>query len=207
MGLFTPKSGNFASLKVAGNRVAGTITSQPTTRQVVDYMTKMPATLKDGSPKMGILINLRDAQGVDTTLDTGGKWRMERAISDALLAAGITTGDLEIGGHLTVEVTGTEPGKGQNPALTFRAEYVKAADNAQQAAPAAQQQGYVDPNAGYSQQGYPQADQGGYPAGAAQQAQGGQPMPYQQPVTPPQGYPQQAQQAPQGYANTPNPWG
>lgn len=214
MGMFTPQSGNFASLKNVGDSVEGTVTTTPTQRQSTDPNTKQPQVTRNGSPRMEVLINLKDASGVERTLATAGSWRMERAINDALVMQGIYTGDLEVGGYLKVTLTGHEQGKGSIPAKTFAAEYIPAAQNTGQGPAVPHQaqapQGYAQPAeapAYGAPQGQPaQQPTYGAPQGYAQPAQG-YAAPQQPAATPDQmGYAQPAQQPVAQQGMVADPW-
>ena len=108
--------------------------------QQTDYTTKELATYKDGNPIMQAIVLLQTEERVDSDDDGQrtlyvNKTRMKRAIQKALQEGG--AGDLEIGGVLTIWMTGTEPSKGGGSAAkTFAAQYQRAVGGLAPAAPA-----------------------------------------------------------------------
>lgn len=106
-----------------------------TESQQTDYTTKEPKTYKDGNPIMQAVVLLQTEDRADDDDDGQrtlyvNKTRMKRAIQKALKEAinpatgqpGV--GDLQIGGVLTIWMTGTEASQGGgSPAKTFQASY------------------------------------------------------------------------------------
>lgn len=95
--------------------------------QQTDFKTKEPAFYKDGNPIMQAVILLQTDERADADDDGQrsvyvNKTRMKRAIQKALQTA--KARDLQVGGVLTIWMTGEEPSKGGgDPAKTFAATY------------------------------------------------------------------------------------
>lgn len=179
MGFFSPTAGSAVSLKNTGDTFTGKITGALSERQAT-YQGQLRVT-KKGNPVMEILVPLTDMQTGHESILYVSKWRMKRAIQDAVKVSG--AGDLEYGGILTVSHTGKENTTEGGQADTFSAQYIPAdqASSMQAPAPQAPAAPQAAPQAPAQQQySQPVQQQGGYqPApndGPYQQANYGQPM-------------------------------
>ena len=79
-----------------------------------------PKTTKKGAPVMEAVVPVR-VNGESKTFSDGGKWRLQKAVGEAVVASGAP--DLQIGGVLVVTYTGKVPAKGGGMADTYEVEY------------------------------------------------------------------------------------
>lgn len=120
-----------AQFDAIGDRVGGRIVGKPTAYQVREF-SPTPGTqgalkfFPSGDPIMGLYVDVQTPMRGDAE-DDGvrrlwlEKQRQIKAVRDAVRAAGAD--GVEVGGHLYLTYTGTEPGKGTEPAKTWAAEY------------------------------------------------------------------------------------
>lgn len=120
-----------ASFDGIGDRIGGRIVSKPTSYQVREY-SATPGTqgalkfFPSGDPIMGLYVDVQTTLRADSE-DDGvrrlylEKQRQIKAVREAVRAIGAD--GVEIGGTLYLTWTGTEPGKGNEPAKTWAAEY------------------------------------------------------------------------------------
>jgi hypothetical protein len=88
--------------------------------QVTDFASKEPKFWKNGDPVMQTRVSLIQPDGSQVSLYVK-PGRMMGAVRDALKEA--DKADIEEGAKLTVTFTGTEQGKGAQPAKTYTAAY------------------------------------------------------------------------------------
>lgn len=113
----------FNKESVLGSVVGGIITEMEV-KQQTDIMDGSPKTWDNGDPQMQLIITIQ-TDGIAITDDDDGKRRfyvkgsktsgsksMHDAVASALKASGVKA--IEIGGHLKVKFTGTEPAKTRN---------------------------------------------------------------------------------------------
>jgi hypothetical protein len=93
-----------------------------------------PKLTKKGQPVMEAVVPVR-VDGESKTFSDGGKWRLQKAVGEAVVKSGAP--DLQIGGVLAVTYTGKVPAKGGGMADTYEVEYVPAGEGAQAATPVA----------------------------------------------------------------------
>lgn len=120
-----------ASFDAIGDRVGGRIVARPTSYQVREYspVPGVQGALKffpSGDPIMGLYVDVQTALREDGEDDgTRRLWlekqRQIKAVREAVRAA--SADGVEVGGTLYLTWTGTEPGKGTEPAKTWAAEY------------------------------------------------------------------------------------
>jgi hypothetical protein len=79
-----------------------------------------PKLTKKGQPVMEAVVPVR-VNGEAKTFSDGGKWRLQKAVGEAVVKSGAS--DLQIGGVLTVTYTGKVPAKGGGMADTYEVEY------------------------------------------------------------------------------------
>lgn len=113
----------FNKESVLGSVVGGIITEMEV-KQQTDIMDGSPKTWDNGDPQMQLVITIQ-TDGIAITDDDDGKRRFyvkgsktagSKSMHDAVLSAVKASGAkaLEIGGHLKVKFTGTEPAKTRN---------------------------------------------------------------------------------------------
>lgn len=102
-----------------GSSVSGTIVDF-NDLQVTDFATKEPKHWKNGDPVMQTRVTLSQPDGSQVSLYVK-PGRMMGAVRDALKLA--KADDIEVGATLSMTFTGTEQGKGAQPAKTYSAVY------------------------------------------------------------------------------------
>lgn len=120
-----------ASFDTVGDRVGGRIVGKPTSYQVREY-SPTPGTqgplkfFPSGDPIMGLYVDVQTDRREDADDDGVRRLWLEkprqiRAVRDAVRAA--NADGVEVGATLHLTYTGTEPGKGTEPAKTWHADY------------------------------------------------------------------------------------
>ena len=121
--------------KVLGQEYGGRVLAEPEKYPQREYDKNNPGggkikTFPDGNPMEGVNIDVATSERDDRTDDGTRRFYVEKvrerqAIADAIRAAGSEL--VEIGAYLFVTWTGEEEGKGVEPAKTFSARYIPAA--------------------------------------------------------------------------------
>lgn len=186
--------------KPYGTSYTGTIEREPSTAQQTDYDSGALLTWPDGNPRMQVLVTLQTQLREDPedngirTLVVKQSTGLQAAIRDAVKATGAK--GLEVGGTLTVTLTGEQPSSKGNPIKVFSAQYQRPAQSAIMGGQQQQQQAQPQYQpAGYGPDGQPIAHSA-VVAQAAMPAQPVQQTPVAQPVQPPAAQPAQQHAGP-----------
>lgn len=116
-----------AKFDTVGKTYSGTVAVPPEDRQARVFGSTELATWPDGNPVMQTRIVLK-LDGTDELVAIYAQSRLANAITKAIVDA--EAPDIEVGGHLTVTFTGTEPSKGGGqPSKQYTAKYTPPADD------------------------------------------------------------------------------
>lgn len=122
---FLSGSGKSAKFATIGTTHVGKITAEPEVKQQTEFGTGMPLTWNDGSPRMQLVIPIRELDvesGEDADVSLYCKGNMKQAVTDALRRVGVK--GLRVGGHISVTYTGNDvPKTGKQAAKKYQAEY------------------------------------------------------------------------------------